>query len=261
MSELTKTALANMQAKRIKRIEDAAKRSQIPDIATYQGKSTIDGTDIVQVGANEPTSGFRLTSNASVTTGEKVSLRPSAIGGLQRVDARNRPIEQNTDIARIDLELSQAILINIGNEAILVTRSWILEEIVNKKIGFNEKISSSEFKYQDQTINEIACFRVGGLLKFEYDQSVPEFGVVAIIINCQCKANSPEIKSLNSKGLKCSAKAKDIDRISQKFLWEPDLINPKKVNCFISLPVTVAEYSGVTNLTKQTELIFDISLT
>jgi len=56
--------------------------------ATYKGKDPVDGTDIVQVDGDDPTSGYRLISNKPISTGDRVSLRPSQ-GGLQRADAPN----------------------------------------------------------------------------------------------------------------------------------------------------------------------------
>jgi hypothetical protein len=56
--------------------------------ATYKGKDPIDGTDIIEVDGDEPVSGFRLISNKPISTGDRVSLRPSK-GGLQRADAPN----------------------------------------------------------------------------------------------------------------------------------------------------------------------------
>ena len=57
--------------------------------ATYQGIDPVDGTDRVMING-ETNSGFRLISNAPLSIGERVFLRENNLGGLQRVDARNR---------------------------------------------------------------------------------------------------------------------------------------------------------------------------
>jgi hypothetical protein len=58
--------------------------------AIYEGIDPIDGTDRVSVNG-EINSGFKLISNAPLSIGERVFLRENNQGGLQRVDARNRP--------------------------------------------------------------------------------------------------------------------------------------------------------------------------
>ena len=73
---------------------DRIRQSQkklLPPFATYQGKDPIDGTDRVAIDG-VTNSGFKLISNAPVSVGERVYLRKNTQGGLQRVDAMNRPI-------------------------------------------------------------------------------------------------------------------------------------------------------------------------
>lgn len=82
---------------RLKAIKAKAKLdAQKYPYATYQGKDPIDGTDIVQSGANEPVSGFKLISNAPMAIGDRVALRKNNQGGLQRVDDINR-VEDRED--------------------------------------------------------------------------------------------------------------------------------------------------------------------
>ena len=72
-------------------INQAAKEKRnrlLPSFTTYQGIDPIDGTDKVMING-ETNSGFNLISNASLSIGERVFLRPNQSGGLQRVDARN----------------------------------------------------------------------------------------------------------------------------------------------------------------------------
>lgn len=72
-------------------ISQAAKEKRdrlTPSFATYQGIDSVDGTDKVMING-ETNSGFNLISNASLSIGERVFLRPNQSGGLQRVDARN----------------------------------------------------------------------------------------------------------------------------------------------------------------------------
>lgn len=75
-------------------INQAAKEKRnrlLPSFTTYQGIDPIDGTDKVMING-ETNSGFNLISNASLSIGERVFLRPNQSGGLQRVDARNRSL-------------------------------------------------------------------------------------------------------------------------------------------------------------------------
>lgn len=72
-------------------INQAAKEKRdrlLPSFTTYQGIDPKDGTDKVMING-ETNSGFNLISNASLSIGERVFLRPNQSGGLQRVDARN----------------------------------------------------------------------------------------------------------------------------------------------------------------------------
>lgn len=55
---------------------------------TYIGKDLNNGTDIIQRDGDEPINSYRLISNKSISSGDRVSLRPSQ-GGLQRADAKN----------------------------------------------------------------------------------------------------------------------------------------------------------------------------
>jgi hypothetical protein len=106
--------LARIEQRRSQRIQaesQNAKRSPY-QLATYQGKSLIDGSDIVKVGSDDPVSGFKLVSNASLGIGDKVSLRPNNAGGLQRVDARNvAPLE---DLAVTGDDFVGASLVVVG---------------------------------------------------------------------------------------------------------------------------------------------------
>ena len=70
-------------------ISQAAKEKRdrlLPSFTTYQGIDPKDGTDKVMING-ETNSGFNLISNASLSIGERVFLRPNQSGGLQRVDA------------------------------------------------------------------------------------------------------------------------------------------------------------------------------
>ena len=72
-------------------ISQAAKEKRdrlLPSFTTYQGIDPKDGTDKVMING-ETNSGFKLISNAPLSIGERVYLRPNQSGGLQRVDARN----------------------------------------------------------------------------------------------------------------------------------------------------------------------------
>jgi hypothetical protein len=87
LSKLTNSA---KQAQSDRRRSQSQKKL-LPPFATYQGKDPVDGTDRVAING-VTTSGYKLISNAPLSIGERVYLRPNTTGGLQRVDARNRPI-------------------------------------------------------------------------------------------------------------------------------------------------------------------------
>ena len=78
------------QAQSDRLIRQSQKKLLSP-FATYQGKDPVDGTDRVAIDG-VINSGFKLISNAPVSVGERVYLRKNTQGGLQRVDAMNRPI-------------------------------------------------------------------------------------------------------------------------------------------------------------------------
>ena len=73
------------------RIIRQSQKKLLSPFATYQGKDPVDGTDRVAIDG-VTNSGFKLISNAPVSVGERVYLRKNTQGGLQRVDAMNRPI-------------------------------------------------------------------------------------------------------------------------------------------------------------------------
>jgi len=79
--------------------------------ATYLGKDPVDGTDIIEVDGDEPVSGFRLVSNKPISTGDRVSLRPSE-SGLQRADARN--VAPKVD--GVPVEVENTIFFNVRNQ-------------------------------------------------------------------------------------------------------------------------------------------------
>jgi hypothetical protein len=94
-------ALSKQQTKRFDRLKEVKKKAKLDaqkyPYATYQGKDPVDGTDIVQTGANEATSGFRLISNSPMGVGDRVALRKNNQGGLQRVDDINRVVNQEEE--------------------------------------------------------------------------------------------------------------------------------------------------------------------
>lgn len=87
MSSIFDEAQYKMQAKRGDRLKKAQKKAK-PPYAIYQGRDSVDGTDIIQTGANDPVSGFRLISNAPMAIGDRVAARPNKVS-LARADARN----------------------------------------------------------------------------------------------------------------------------------------------------------------------------
>jgi hypothetical protein len=101
MSDLFNNARKLQIAKRSVRLIESTRKAktdaQKNSYGSYQGKDPNDGTDIVKAGNNEAVSGFKLTSDSPVGTGDRVNLKKNNDGGLQRADSRNRlpPADDN----------------------------------------------------------------------------------------------------------------------------------------------------------------------
>ena len=88
LADIARAKQIQKQLDRLQSVQDAEERDRHAyKFATYQGKDPVDGTDIVEVNGAK-TSGFKLMSNAPLSIGDRVNLRPNQ-QGLQRVDAKN----------------------------------------------------------------------------------------------------------------------------------------------------------------------------
>ena len=88
LADIARAKQIQKQLDRLQSAQDAEERDRHAyKFATYQGKDPVDGTDIVEVDGVK-TSGFKLMSNAPLSIGDRVNLRPNQ-QGLQRVDAKN----------------------------------------------------------------------------------------------------------------------------------------------------------------------------
>ena len=88
LADIARAKQIQKQLDRLQSVQDAEERDRHAyKFATYQGKDPVDGTDIVEVNGAR-TSGFKLISNAPLSIGDRVNLRPNQ-QGLQRVDAKN----------------------------------------------------------------------------------------------------------------------------------------------------------------------------
>lgn len=94
MSDLFNNARKLQIVKRSDRLIESTRKAktdaQKNSYGSYQGKDPNDGTDIVKAGNNEAVSGFKLTSDSPVGTGDRVNLKKNNDGGLQRADTKNR---------------------------------------------------------------------------------------------------------------------------------------------------------------------------
>lgn len=131
-------AQARLSNKRFERLQTAKQKQKLDTqkypYATYQGKDPNDGTDIVQVGANEPVSGFRLISNAPMAIGDRVALRKNNQGGLQRVDDRNVSISNNNLITNQKLIEAVYVRLQLYASDFVATNGFYLFEI-SKQVG------------------------------------------------------------------------------------------------------------------------------
>ena len=116
--------------------------------ATYQGIDPIDGTDRVAING-EINSGFKLICNAPLPIGGRVYLRKNNQGGLQRVDARNRPnpilsipaiIDQTPFVISIGLQGVNFVFYGFNDGGSV---SDLLFEIVHDSNGLIDKPNSS----------------------------------------------------------------------------------------------------------------------
>ena len=88
LADIARAKQIQKQLDRLQSVQDAEERDRHAyKFATYQGKDPVDGTDIIEVNGAK-TSGFKLISNAPLSIGDRVNLRPNQ-QGLQRVDAKN----------------------------------------------------------------------------------------------------------------------------------------------------------------------------
>ena len=158
--------LARIIQSRLNRIESESKPRSPYQIATYQGKSLVDGSDIIQVGANEPVSGFKLTANASLGIGEKVSLRPNSTNGLQRVDARNVALPTGETAIAEEKVYAKASLLFIR---ILVLGSPIYSEFYAYPLDNYQKWSTNN----DGTINKFILW----ITKFQPSWAINNYGL------------------------------------------------------------------------------------
>ena len=117
---LFENGLNIQRAKQANRIMGLAKKPAPNQIAIYRGKDPIDGTDIIQVGANEPVSGYRLISNNPISIGDRVYIRPSKQGfGLQRVDAPNVAKQTLPEVVEADRVVILGISLNPNVDSFL----------------------------------------------------------------------------------------------------------------------------------------------
>ena len=97
LADIARAKQIQKQLDRLQSVQDAEERDRHAyKFATYQGKDPIDGSDIVEVNGAR-TSGFKLMSNAPLSIGDRVNLRPNQ-QGLQRVDAQNVAIETTEEV-------------------------------------------------------------------------------------------------------------------------------------------------------------------
>lgn len=144
-----------MMAKRGDRLKESQKKAKLdalrPSYATYQGRDPNDGTDIVQVGASEPTSGFRLISNASMAIGDRVALRKNNEGGLQRVDDRNRSTVET--------------IINDLTIGITVSGGWFgSEDLKGYPVGY-DNIENIVYRYENNVLVSFTPFTLSNIVK------------------------------------------------------------------------------------------------
>jgi hypothetical protein len=178
-----------MMAKRGDRLKESQKKAKLdslrPFYASYQGRDPNDGTDIVQTGANESTSGFRLISNAPMAIGDRVALRPN--NSLSRVDAKNvAPSDEPIVLNMLLIDASLSFI--IGNEIDTEVTIQSLPDIKLPKITQQRNstfFTSAELRFLDISptpfFNGFISYLNEGLNKrFEYSNTVSEYVLTAI---------------------------------------------------------------------------------
>lgn len=180
MTDLFDEAQNRMQAKRGDRLRDAKKKAELDAIknpyATYQGRDSVDGTDIVQVGANEPVSGFKLISNAPMAIGDRVALRKNNQGGLQRVDDRNRVIEQRTQ--------SNDFILFIGRSMLIAFSANVVTGSDSGAIGSNFLSAASETSASNIfTLVRPDIYKNGAIIPFIGNPASSSFDIVYSLLD------------------------------------------------------------------------------
>lgn len=140
------------QLDRLQSAQDAEARDRNAyKSATYQGKDPVDGTDIVAVDGVK-TSGFKLMSNAPLSIGDRVNLRPLQ-SGLQRVDAKNvAPVldEIVEDVA------NYIYITNSANVSVINTdRNRLIKDILLESTGYGIEYCPSNRKIYVGTASSV----------------------------------------------------------------------------------------------------------
>jgi hypothetical protein len=169
-----------MQIKRLDRLRDAKKKAELDAIknpfATYQGRDPVDGTDIVQIGANEPVSGFKLISNAPMAIGDRVALRKNNQGGLQRVDDRNRVTEQQTQ--------SNDFILLVGRSMLIAFNANVVTGVDSAAIRSNFLTAASEVSASNIfSLVRPDTYKNGALTSFVGNPASSSFDIVYSLLD------------------------------------------------------------------------------
>lgn len=202
----------NAQSERV--INQAAKEKRdrlLPSFTTYQGIDPVDGTDRVAING-ETNSGFNLISNASLSIGERVFLRPNQ-DGLQRVDAKNNPPESPVadipDVAEYYFGLNYMYFVSAGIEDYSLEQEILLEGDTITDLTIRAFIGDGEITYEllDNTFTFV--WVTFGNFAIEYHRESQKKAVVFVTVT-NAVAGSFRSLIFSYAHLVCGIKGQDL---------------------------------------------------
>lgn len=198
-------------------INQAAKEKRdrlLPSFTTYQGIDPVDGTDRVAING-ETNSGFNLISNASLSIGERVFLRPNQ-DGLQRVDTKNNPPENPVadipDVAEYYFGLNYMYFVSAGIENYSLEQEIILEGDTITDLTIRAFIGQGEITYELAGNTFTFVWVTVGNFVIEYRRESQRLAAVFVIYDNPEPRLGSQLRSLigSYAALVCGVKGRDL---------------------------------------------------
>ena len=192
LADIARAKQIQKQLDRLQSVQDAEERDRHAyKFATYQGKDPVDGTDIVEVNGAK-TSGFKLMSNAPLSIGDRVNLRPNQ-QGLQRVDSKN--VAPVIDQAPIELDITEyyfglnyvyfAAVFETSSSITIILEGAIFDLTIRAFAGGGEisySLTGNTFEFTFITVGEFAI---------EYRRETDGLACVFVFVNAGVTSSPP----------------------------------------------------------------------